>query len=191
MPTYPGNPNVSFTPVIKRNSQITTISFGTHTGTHIDAPLHTIPSGSPIDAIDLEAFVGPCTVVDFSQKNILSISGPMLEKISLTKNNKVLFKTDNSYSEGEVFTKDYVYIEPSAAEYLAQQKVSLVGIDALSIKKSGDTDNTPHTALLSKNIPILEGINLKAVSEGEYFLVCAPLKLKGLDGAPARAFLIK
>ena len=47
-----------------------------------------------------------------------------------------------------------------------------------------------HKALLAAGVVILEGIDLRKVPPGQYFLVCAPLKVVGADGAPARVFLL-
>lgn len=47
-----------------------------------------------------------------------------------------------------------------------------------------------HNILLGAGTVILEGAVLKNISEGVYFLSCAPLKLGGADGAPCRAYLM-
>ena len=78
-----------------------------------------------------------------------------------------------------------------AAAFLAKKRIALFGIDALSVKERGSLDNRPHTALLSRGIPIVEGLDLHRVSPGRYFLTVLPLKLSGLDGAPARAVLLR
>ena len=48
-----------------------------------------------------------------------------------------------------------------------------------------------HKILLGAHVVLLEGIILKDVPEGVYFLNAAPLNLQGLDGSPCRAYLIK
>lgn len=89
------------------------------------------------------------------------------------------------------FYSDFVYLSSEGAEYLADAGVTLVGIDYLSIKQKGSTDNRPHTLLLEKDIPIIEGIDLSQVEPGEYTIVAFPLKYIGIDGAPARVVLLK
>lgn len=64
-----------------------------------------------------------------------------------------------------------------------------VGIDSLGIERSQEGHPT-HKTLFNNSIIIVEGLRLKEVVEGEYFMVIAPLKLEGTDGSPARALLI-
>jgi arylformamidase len=103
---------------------------------------------------------------------------------------RLLFKTSNSLRGFDRFYDDYVYLEPEAARYLVSVGVMLVGIDALSVKQRGAQDNTAHTALLSKAVPIIEGLNLTEVEAGEYTLCAFPLAFKEIDGSPARAVLM-
>jgi arylformamidase len=114
-----------------------------------------------------------------------------LEKKDIQSGERILFKTTNSQRGFETFYADYIFLSGDAAEYLAEKGVKLVGIDALSIKQKGSPDTRPHTVLLAKNIPILEGINLIAVTEGIYHLIVLPLKFMHIDGSPARAILLK
>ena len=71
------------------------------------------------------------------------------------------------------------------------KNLKLIGIDSLSIKKRGLPDNRAHSELLSKGVPILEGLNLKEVEEGEYTLIALPLAFTGIDGSPTRAVLVE
>jgi len=60
------------TPVIERVSSIeagdgynlSRLVLGTHTGTHVDAPLHFIGEGGSVDRLPLDALIGPALVVD-------------------------------------------------------------------------------------------------------------------------------
>jgi Predicted metal-dependent hydrolase len=105
---------------------------------------------------------------------------------------RVLFKTKNSSLWGkkpEAFYKDFIALSQSAAEYLVEKKIALVGIDYLSIEAFHAKGNLVHKLLLRNNIVILEGLNLSSIKQGEYELICLPLKLMGADGSPARALL--
>jgi arylformamidase len=104
---------------------------------------------------------------------------------------RILLKTKNSIRGFKEFYNDYIYLDGNSADYLAELKVLLVGIDSLSIKKRGGADHRPHTSLLSKNIPIIEGLDLSSVAEGEYELFCLPLNFTDIEGGPARAVLIE
>jgi arylformamidase len=189
---YPGNPKVELEamPSATSGSVISKIVFGSHTGTHVDAPQHVIENGEPLDQISLETFVGNCRVIDCTS-DTESVSRKTLENANVQKNERILLKTTNSLRGFEKFYDDYVFVSPEATSYLAEKEVSLVAIDYLSIKQRGSKDNSPHTNLLSRNIPIIEGVDLSKVQAGEYFLVLLPLKFINIDGAPARAILMK
>jgi arylformamidase len=187
---YPGNPPVEIERIgsASGSSWHSTVSMGSHTGTHVDAPAHVFKDGKTLGDIGLSHFVGPCKVIDCSRSS-LSIARDDIEGKGITQGDRILLKTNNSSRGYEQWYDDYVFLSGDAAAYLAGQEVSLVGIDYLSVKQKGSADNTPHTHLLSKNIPILEGIDLSEVNEGEYNLLFLPLKLN-IDGAPGRAVLI-
>ena len=190
MAIYPGNPEVIFEEKNGATSTHTLMSFGTHTGTHIDAPKHVFKDGESIDLLDLNMFYGPARVLDLSSiKEKITIAD--VEKYSIQKGERILFKTSNSQRGFETFYTDYVYLDGDLADYLAQKEIQLCGIDYFSIKQKGGMDNRPHTSLLKAGIPIIEGINLSAVQEGMYTLIAFPLKLNGLDGSPARIVLVK
>ncbi|OGK19132.1 hypothetical protein A3G67_02570 [Candidatus Roizmanbacteria bacterium RIFCSPLOWO2_12_FULL_40_12] len=189
---YPGTPEmvIEETKSTATGSQLSKITFSSHIGTHIDAPLHAIAGGISLDQINLEKFIGTCRVVDM-QSSKPSISTEDVKKTNPQKGERILFKTSNSERGLETFYEDFVFLSPEAASHLATSEVSLVGIDYFSIKQKGSTDNRPHTELLAKNIPIVEGINLKDVEPGEYFLIALPLKFIGTDGSPARVVLLQ
>lgn len=188
---YPGNPSIQIeeTTSLSR-AVISKITFGSHTGTHVDAPKHVVSGGESLDHIPLETFVGNCRVIDCTQDQE-SVKRETLEQAHIQKGERILLKTNNSLRGFETFYDDYMFVSPEATQYLAEQEVSLVAIDYLSIKQRGSKDNSPHTNLLEKNIPIIEGVDLSKVEAGEYFLVLLPLKFMNMDGAPARAILMK
>lgn len=166
------------------------IVMGSHSGTHIDAPAHVFAEGLPIDKIGLAPLVGKCRVLDLTASK-REISREELESKGVKGGERILFKTANSLRGFGEFYDDYVYLSVEGARYLAELPVVCVGIDSLSIKQRGSRDSTAHTAFLSKNIPIIEGLDLSAVSEGEYTLVALPLSFTGIDGAPARVVLLR
>lgn len=173
------------------SSHLSSITFGSHSGTHIDAPAHCIPGTLTLDKLPLEHFIGPVRVLDFSAETAECVTKDMLEKKNIKIGERILLKTRNSLRGFKEFYTDYVYLDGDGADYLAGLGVMLIGIDTLSIKKSGGPDNRPHLSFLSKNIPIVEGLDLSAAAEGEYELFCLPLKFTDIEGAPARAVLIQ
>ena len=192
-PVYPGNVPLAVSihhAMPEHATQLSSIACGSHTGTHIDAPAHAILGAMPLDQIPLENFVGPCRVLDFSKEEGESVTEEMLHTRNVKKGERILLKTKNSLRGFKEFYEDYVYLDGGAADFLANLGVMLVGIDALSIKKRGSKDHRPHISLLSKNIPIIEGLDLSLAKEGAYELYCLPLNFTNIDGAPARAILI-
>jgi len=165
------------------------ISFGTHTGTHVDAPRHFVENGIGIDRVDLNTLIGVCRVIEISY-DYKSITEKLLSGLDIKKGERILFKSANSsfLTAGKVFREDYVYVDKAAAKYLADKGVILVGVDYLSVEGYGKGHET-HKILLGAGIPIIEGLNLKNVNQGEYKLIALPIKIKGADGAPARVLL--
>jgi len=190
MITYPGNPDVKITKHRGATSVHSELSFGSHTGTHVDAPSHVFERGKTLSDISLPVFFGPARVLDMTHaKQAVSIDDLKKEKIK--KGERILLKTKNSQRGFVKFYDDYICLDGDAADYLAEKKVLLVGIDALSIKKRGGKDLRPHTSLLGKNIPIIEGLNFKGIKAGMYTFAGFPLSFSGLDGSPIRAVLLK
>lgn len=85
------------------------------------------------------------------------------------------------------FFKNFTALSPDAAQALADDGVQLVDIDYLSIEKFGSAQPEVHRILLSKGIAIVEGLDLREVSEGDFDLICLPMRFTGREAAPARA----
>ncbi len=195
MPVWPDDPPVrlELTKSIRQGDvcNLTSLTMCVHSGTHIDAPLHFIDQGRAVDAIPLELLNGPCRVIETDASP--TIEKGHVENFDLKGCERILFKTGNSeFWKNDVtsFKEDFVALGLSAAEYLAGKGVVLVGIDYLSIESFHAADGNPvHKTLLKNNIVILEGLDLSAVPAGEYELMCLPMKLAGVEGAPVRALL--
>ncbi len=194
MPTYPGEPGPRLHPLkqIARgdSANVTSLFMGAHTGTHVDAPHHFLNGTKTIEALPLDALVGPCQVVECAAADAISESD--LEAAEpAAGSERLLLKTRNARLwEDTEFHTDFVHLTPSAARWLIHRGVRLVGIDYLSIEQFRSPKHEVHKTLLAAGVIILEGLDLRQVPAGEYFLVCAPLKLVGGDGAPARVFLL-
>lgn len=193
MAHWPDNPAVSFTRMLSMDrgdaANVSVISMGSHTGTHMDAPIHFVPGGEGIDMLPLDATIGPARVIAIGDAE--SITRAELEPHDIQRGERILFKTRNSNRAWNTddFVEDFVYISAEAAQYLAERGVRTVGVDYLSV--GGFTQDGPetHHALLGAGIWIIEGLNLGSVEPGNYELVCLPLKIVGGDGAPARAIV--
>ena len=195
MPVWPGDPPIDLERISRMEdgapSNVTKLVTTTHSGTHVDAPLHFLPDGSAVDTLDLKLLMGRAYVVHVPDAQV--IDAKVLEEAGIPPRTKrVLFKTRNSayWARGEQdFQEDYVAVDSSGAAWLVEKGVQLVGIDYLSISTFNDLIE-PHKILLSKGIIILEGLDLSHVEQGRYKLHCLPLKVVGADGAPARAVLV-
>jgi len=168
------------------------IHMGVHTGTHMDAPRHSIAKGKSIDQMPIDAGIGPARVIEITDKE--SIKAEELKQYDLKQGERILFKTRNSQRcwRNDSFVADFVYITRDAALLLADSGVRLVGIDYLSVGSPLDPDKKlpdTHQILLGAGIWLLEGLNLTTVNAGNYNLVCLPLNLDETDGSPVRAVL--
>ncbi len=195
VPIYAGDPTVSFSTAASISNgdaaNVSQISFGVHTGTHVDAPNHFIDGAKRVHEIDPEKLVGPCRVIQLPE-TVVAIEPEHVGDISGVC--RVLFKTQNSafWAEPERgFRTDYTYLTPETARLLVDNGVVLVGIDYLSIEKSGSPGHPVHITLLEKEVVILEGVDLREVPAGDYGMICMPLKYIGAggDGSPARTML--
>lgn len=191
MPLWPGDPGFKWTQTksIEQGevANLSKISLGSHTGTHIDAPVHFVNDAKTIDKLPIEMLIGKAIVfeVDSEQR----ISETDLKKLDLEGVTRALFKTRNSSLwESDEFTDDFVAFDIPAAKYLAGKGVQLVGIDYLSVGPFEDGVGV-HQAFLENEIVVVESINLSEVPAGEYELICLPLRILGSEGAPARALL--
>ena len=163
-----------------------------HIGTHLDAPLHFVENGEPVDQISLEHLIGPCQVAYLP--GLKEISDRSLAQLRLPKGTKrLLLRTDNSKlwnRNDKKFKEDFACLNSEAARWIVHNGIVLVGIDYLSIGSPEDGVET-HKILLKSQVVVLEGLNLSKVNPGIYELICLPLKLTGAEGAPARVVLRK
>jgi len=196
-PTYPGDPGIEIedwlTLAKGDASNVSFLHFGLHSGTHVDAPAHFIAGGSKVDSLPLESLIGKAEVVEVSN-DIRVIDADFVATNCAGGSQRILFKTRNSAfwnNSQDGFREDYTYIHPDAARLLVDTGVKLVGIDYLSVEEFKSEKFETHLALLSSDVVILEGLDLRAVPGGLYELICLPLKIAGGtgDGAPARVIL--
>jgi arylformamidase len=185
MPTYPGDPTVTLERVKSLADgdvvNLSRVDLGAHTGTHVDAPLHFIDGAEAMESLPLDALVGPARVVDLTAAERLDAAA--FDGVELAE--RVLLKTTNSELWArDSFAEGALQLDGGAAGVLVDAGVRLVGIDYLSI---GDPE--AHRVLLGAGVVPVEGLDLRGVDAGQYELICAPLKLVGSDGAPARVLL--
>lgn len=194
-PVYEGDPNVKIEVAASiaagDAANVTSLCFGAHTATHVDAPNHFIDGTRRVHELDLEKLIGSCRVVKI-EDDVVEIKPEHLGNLGGVE--RVLFKTRNSAfwnAPEKGFRRDFTYISPEAARRLADAAIKLVGIDYLSVEKFGSEDFATHITLLEREIVIVEGLDLREVPAGDYEIICLPLKIisETGDGAPARTVL--
>lgn len=192
---YPGNPAITITPqqsiAAGASANVSSVVFGSHTGTHVDAAKHFFDDGQTVDDLPLDRLIGRAVVIEFAD-DVMQIGAKELEGQPIAGAKRVLLKTRNSaLLEQAEFARNYTFLAPDGAELLAEKGVELVGIDYLSIEQFHSGHHRTHRTLLERRIVIVEGLQLGGVAPGEYDFICLPLRLAGIDGAPARAVLLE
>lgn len=153
---------------------LTNFAMCAHNGTHIDAPFHFLHGGKTVDRMDLSHFVGTCYVAhhrgDVTARDAEEILG-------------------RAAGARRILLGGELTVTAEAAEVFAAGNIKLLGNEGQSVGPE-DAPMQVHLILLKKEIALLEGIVLRDIPQGHYFLSAAPLNLGGMDGAPCRAFLI-
>lgn len=180
------------TPVLEIKDEVeanvTKIEMDVHFGTHVDAPLHFLEKGETMTTMPLKKLIGRCFVLNCHDEKVISTE--VVSRIP-KEAHKVLFKTNNSKlwtNPNHDFVEDFVGIDKKGAELMAEMNLDLVGVDYLSIQGFREHNDT-HRSLLRERTVLLEGIDLREVSEGWYELYCLPIKLDKIEAAPCRAIL--
>lgn len=191
---YPGNPAIEIeaqqSMATGGSSNVSLLRFGSHTATHVDAPLHMIPDGAGIESLSLDVLMGPAVVLEFGD-DVMAVTAEHLRTHDLRGAERVLLRTRNSaFIHSREFVREYTYLAPDGADHLVSSGVRLVGIDYLSIEQFHSGHHRTHKTLLGRNVVIVEGLDLSAAPAGRYQLYCLPLRIPGGDGAPARAVLV-
>jgi len=215
-PIFPGDPEPSVESVCtieKDGCAVSRLSFGSHTGTHVDAASHVLKDGLSVDSLNLENLMGQAVVLDFSRINgeltdsildmacndlrvdesvsiLLLKTKPSFEKEKSSKTSDFQAGKSDKREELEESPENSVYLDSGAADWIVRKGFKTVGIDSFSVDSLSSENLPAHHTLLSNNVNIVECFDLSSVEAGIYFFLCLPLKIEGCDGAPARALLI-
>ena len=187
-------PKISkFKTLAKDGVNLSVMRLGSHTGTHVDAPVHFVKGGKALDDLPVESFVGGAAVIDLSGVTPGSaISGSHLQRHAseVSEGDIALLYTGFSKRWRDPRARRrYTYLGGDAADWLVRKKVKAVGIDYLSVEGFGASRPVAHLTLLSHGIPIIESLaeGMAGLDVKRIFVVCLPIKVGGCDGAPARA----
>jgi arylformamidase len=193
---YPGNPPISISLMQSiaagDTANVSRLDLGSHTATHVDAPLHFLAGGAGVDQLPLDVLIGRARLIAFPD-DVMAVGEAELRRHDLTGVTRLLIRTRNSawLAKGDPeFHKDFTHVAPDGAAYLVSLGVRLVGVDYLSVEQFHSAEHRTHRTLLDHGVVIVEGMVLSEPPPGDYDLYCLPLLLAGLDGAPARAVLI-
>jgi kynurenine formamidase len=165
---------------------------GAHTGTHLEAPLHTDDAGAPVDELPLELLVGPARVLDLTAVE-REITAADLLAAGLGDEQRVLLRTRNSETalQGTEAPETWVGLAPEGAELLVERGIKLVGIDFYTVETPGrDKSFDSHYLLSAAGVATIEQVDLSGAPAGLYELVCLPIPIAGAEAAPARAVLL-
>ncbi|MGZ3607748.1 MAG: cyclase family protein [Syntrophales bacterium] len=191
---WPGDPPVSIERVREMDKgdtvNLSKITMGAHSGTHVDAPVHFIKGAEGVDQLLFDSLMGPARVIEIADAD--TIREEDLTDYRIKKGERILLRTQNSIKKilyRDVFTEDFVYLEKSAAEFLVSRGIKTLGVDYLSV--GGYKKNGPdvHRLLLGAGILIIEGLDLSETPPGLYNMICLPMKILDSDVAPARVIL--
>ena len=166
---------------------LTAISGSPHVGTHADAPLHVRDGWAASHALPLDAFAGPCQVVDVSGRHG-EISLPMLNLPDGEPVARLLLRTGRSIGDGS-FPADWPVLTTACVDALLGRGLRLLGVDAPSVDARESKALEVHHRVFAGGAYLLENLDLSAVAPGRYELIALPLRLHGLDAAPVRAAL--
>jgi arylformamidase len=191
---WPGDPTPAFERISDMASgaeaNVTLCRMTAHTGTHMDAPRHFLADAAGIDEFPFEAGIGRARVIAIPAE-VRAIGNTDLQAKGIRSGERVLLKTRNSRLpwDNQKFQPDFTALDASGAAFLKDAGVALVGVDYLSVGLYEADGAETHKTLLRARVWIVEGLNLAAVEEGEYDMVCLPLRIEGCDGSPARVAL--
>ena len=199
MPVFPGDPVVRVREALtlaRNGVAVGELALGSHSGTHVDAPAHTIAGGRTIDQIEIGELVGEALVLDATAGGELAAGERIdADRLGLGRFDAVpsivLVRTgwDRWFGARRYFR--HPFLCPEAAVRLLELGMRVLGVDTLNPDPTSgpgeDAEFPVHDAVLGGDGLIVENLRgLDALSE------CArvgffPLPIGGGDGAPVRA----
>ena len=181
---FPGDPSPRREPLARMSDgaeyNLTGLSMCAHNGTHVDAPYHFYNDGKTVDQVDLDSFIGYAYVAEHDGTVTGGDAGDILAAA----------RDADPRAAERILIKGRAVLTEEAAEVFSKAGIKLFGNESQTV----GPENAPmkvHRIMLGAQIVLLEGIRLQEVSPGVCFLHAAPLNLRGADGSPCRATLIK
>jgi arylformamidase len=190
--TYPTDPKVSLERVAHIDDcgyNVSSLSMGTHSGTHVDLPLHCMRNGLDAASAPLEFFCGDAVMVEVPYESGKPVEMNAIDVTGIKEGDILIIRTGWEEHSGKAsFFQDYPGLSIHTARLLKELRVKAVGTDLPSVDGPGSKGEI-HNAILSNNIMIVEAlVNLKMLSGRRFFFSAAPLKIEQGDGSAVRAF---
>ncbi|MBB4077546.1 arylformamidase [Lewinella aquimaris] len=199
MTGWPGQPETSYDTLscihCGDTARVSMLHFSSHTGTHMDAPSHFLAEGIDMARVPIEIGLGPMRIAEIDCKaavtpeDLLAYEG---RTRPLEPGERLILRTPNSdkgFWPHKPFDEDYHGIGPAAAKLIVERRLLLIGVDYLSVGPFHEGNPQTHRALMGGNVWIIEGVDLRKITEGDYDMICLPLKLAGSDGSPIRILI--
>lgn len=191
LPVWPGDGafEMTVTAAVSQGSSVTLhrMALSTQSGTHAECSRHVRDDAPTLDALDLEAFVGPCEVRDVSHAKDRVSLADVLDRLP-ARVERVLLRTLRRPDWGR-WPSGFTAIEPALIDALAARGCRLIGTDAPSVDPETCTALNSHHAAHRAGMAILEGLVLDQIPEGRYELIALPLPIAGVEATPVRAIL--
>ena len=187
MPTFPGDPVVETYPNATHEEEgfsLTAFGLSTHTGTHVDAPVHVEPDGKPLSAFPVDRFrydarLVTCDVGRDDPITVADLPEPHPDGVDC-----YVFETGWSDRWGDPSYFEHPYLDPDCAAICAEREVD-VALDAPSVDPVGG-DLLAHHELFREERLVVENVRGLAPLPERFVVHAYPLPLENADGAPAR-----
>ena len=168
--------------------QIGKIEMVTNTGTYLDCPFHRYADGKDLSQINLEK-LAELDAVLIDAENHQSIGKNFFEEKNLSGKAVIVHSGWSKHWRTDAYFENHPFLTAEAADYLAAQKVKLVGIDSHNIDDTRTNSRPVHTTLLRNEILSVEHMmNLHLLKEKRFIFSAVPPKFVGVGTFPVRAF---
>ncbi|TMM52022.1 cyclase family protein [Maribacter algarum] len=176
----------------------TTLHLYSHSGTHMDAPLHFEINNQTMDTIPVNRLISEAWVIDLTltqPSESITISHLQAIENKIQKGQSILLHTGWSKRLGtDMYRNELPRISSELAHWLGEKGVNMLGVEPPSVADVNNLEEVTeiHTILMQNDIVIIEGLtNLEEISKEKVTLVALPLKIENGDGAPARVIALE
>lgn len=199
MTGWPGQPETSYDVQscihCGDQARVTVVTMSVHSGTHMDAPSHFLAQGIDVSRAPIDFGMGPVRIAEIdcpAEIQPAHLDAYEARTRPLQPGERLILRTPNSdkaFWLQDPFDTEYRGIGPEAAQWIVDKQLKMVGVDYLSVGPFHKGNPQTHRALMTGKVWIVEGIDLRKVQEGDYEMICLPLKMVGCDGSPVRILI--